>query len=103
MINAKVMANLTSLMNEMTTADLLILNKEVCSRIKRANSAKQQNAATAFYVGQTVSFASKQGLIIGKITKINTKTIKVSTGSNAGQWSVSPTLLRDACASRKSA
>ena len=46
--------------------------------------------------GDKVKWMSKYGRTIeGTITKVNTKTIKVSTSSD-GQWSVSPSLLKKA-------
>jgi len=51
-------------------------------------------ATRQFSVGNKVQFNhSKTGeLIVGRITKINRKTIKLST-ENRGNWTVSPTMI----------
>lgn len=52
-----------------------------------------RSASYEFRIGDTVRFNSKtRGIITGKISKINRKTIKVTTDSGM-IWKVSPTLL----------
>lgn len=52
----------------------------------------QLQAAREFKVGDVVSFRSKLGQnIIGKVEKVNRKTVKVNVANRT--WSVSPNLL----------
>ena len=82
-------------LNTATTAELLELNRAVVARIKYAQKMNQVRAGNQFTVGEIVSFISKRtGMPIkGRITKINTKTVKLDCAAN-GLWSVSPSLLK---------
>jgi nitrate reductase alpha subunit len=88
----------------LSTQDINTLN-EIFSKMDRndfniaANIYKhwqgmlQHNAAIAFRIGDKVKWNSKYGRIEqGTITKVNSKTIKVTTTSNQ-MWNVSPSLL----------
>lgn len=83
---------------EMTKLETLINKAEGNDlyRIIQLIKAKQRNeqfkAARSFEVGQTVSFVSRMGQkIVGQVTKVNTKNIKVKT--SAGIWNVTASLL----------
>lgn len=89
----------------LSTQDINTLN-EIFSKMDRndfqtaANIYKhwqnmlQHTAANAFRPGDKVQWDSKFGRVEhGTITKVNTKTIKITTTSNQ-LWNVSPSLLR---------
>lgn len=83
---------------EMTKLETLINKAEGNDlyRIIQLIKAKQRNeqfkAARSFEVGQTVSFVSRMGQkIVGQVTKVNAKNIKVKT--SAGIWNVTASLL----------
>ena len=61
---------------------------------KEAISQRQMLAGRAFHVGMTVQFVSKYGeTVVGTITKINPKSIALTSTSGAN-WKVSPSLLK---------
>ena len=50
--------------------------------------------ANKFHVGETVQFKNRQGFMtVGRVVKVNHKTIKVLASESQAMWSVSPTLL----------
>lgn len=86
------MQTLSSLVSKMDQSELKLLADLYNSQSRFI----QGNMASTFRVGDKVKWMSKYGRTIeGTITKVNTKTIKVSTSSD-GQWSVSPSLLKKA-------
>lgn len=66
---------------------------EIVSMIKLRRSHLQEITGQKFAVGDQVRFdARTRGMVIGKITKINRKTVKVM--SNKGVlWTVTPSFL----------
>lgn len=73
--------------------------RAVGDALKERYSLRQESAAAAFRVEQVVHFFDKRGVaVVGQITKVNRKTIKVlavATDDNAFRtnWTVSPSLL----------
>lgn len=66
----------------------------MCERVRWLNTAKQRAAAAALGLGARVTFRSRSGAeVIGRITKVNVKTVKVLADSGV-EWTVSPTLLK---------
>jgi len=67
---------------------------ELWEVLRARHKELQARIASQFSIGDRVEFnRSKTGsLVVGEVTKVNVKTIKVKTGE--GNWSVSPTLLR---------
>ena len=83
---------------EMTKLETLINKAEgndlyrIIQLIKVKQRNEQFKAARSFEVGQTVSFVSRMGQkIVGQVTKVNAKNIKVKT--SAGIWNVTASLL----------
>jgi len=68
----------------------------VVDHYNQAQNGAQRSAASQFKVGDKVTWVSKYGsTVVGTVTKVNRKTIKVQAGEK-GQWSVSPSLLSKA-------
>jgi hypothetical protein len=64
----------------------------VITAIKRQQNIIEQQTTFKFAIGDQVKFQTREGRAVeGFISKINRKTIKVSTLT--GQWKVSPSLL----------
>jgi len=67
--------------------------REIETAIRARFDHIDRSAAYEFRVGDTVRFDAKtRGIITGKISKINRKTIKIVADSGM-IWKVSPTLL----------
>ena len=50
--------------------------------------------ANKFHLGETVQFKNRRGfMIVGRVVKVNRKTIKVLGSESQVVWTVSPTLL----------
>ena len=100
----------TSLLQKLTLTKTNTMNiKELCNELfnqtntsedlrlvwDTAQSIQDKLAGLArreFSVGQKVQFESKQGLVQGRVSKINKKSIKV-TSLGGVMWRVAPTLL----------
>jgi hypothetical protein len=88
---------------EMKTLQTLLFKMEgddfgkVVQMYKTAQSMYQSRAGSSFSIGQPVVFTSSRTgeKIVGKVTKINRKTVQVST-TGKGTWKVSPSLLSSA-------
>lgn len=88
-LNDKELQLMNELMAKMEGSDFGLVAK----MYKYAQGKKQQKAADGLRVGDKVQWNSKYGKVIqGTITKVNLKTIKISTTTD-GNWSVSPSLL----------
>lgn len=68
----------------------------VIEAIKLARRLNSIKTASAFRVGQSVTFATRSGRNVNaRIIKINTKTIKcVEDGATTMVWNVSPSFLK---------
>jgi hypothetical protein len=90
----------------MEKADLVVIAREmgkiqtrdevsqVIAMIRQVQSNMSTKVAMTFMVGEKVSFDSKYGTKVeGTITKINSKTIKLTSTTNQ-RWTVSPALLK---------
>lgn len=92
--------SLTKNMDIVSEAATLIyqMNNEELNEIVRTIRLKQKHiseqAVLKFRIGDIVQFDSSKlnRIVIGKITKVNRKTIHVDT-VDAGKWRVSPTML----------
>ena len=81
-------------MLKMPVEDLRELNSLVVSIIKDHRRAESLRIATKLRVGDKVRFRDKHGrLVVGMVTKINTKTADVLADDTRVKWSVSLTLL----------
>jgi formyltetrahydrofolate synthetase len=77
------------LFNQVNTSEDLRL---VWDTAKAIQDKVSHLAKRGFSIGQEVQFESKQGLVQGRVSKINKKSIKV-TSLGGRLWRVSPTLL----------
>ena len=78
----------TDIVNKMDSQDSQLL----IQIWKNAQNMKSANKAAEFRKGNNVQFKNKYGeKIVGVVTKVNRKTIAVSTSE--GNWKVSPNLL----------
>ena len=59
--------------------------------IRQGREIKSQEAKNQFMVGDTVSFMSKGEKVVGTISKILPKNVKLTT--NRGNWKVHPSFL----------
>lgn len=88
-----IMLNKTTL-TAIRNADMNTLNA-IITEVKLRQRSIQAEIGGSFQVGDSVYFNDKRGAkVTGTITKVNRKTIKVTT--MGGNWSVSPSLLRAA-------
>lgn len=94
----KVQSTVDFILSGLTLADLETLN---CA-MKSAWSMAQRRVSVAFRTGDKVSFRSTKGpfggTFIGRVTKVNPKTIRVTTSSRNAipeirNWVVSPSML----------
>jgi hypothetical protein len=81
------------MMENLTEAELIALNRLVVERIKLMRRAGKIVQMSNFAVGEKVSFQTTDGRSIsGIISKLNQKTVSIIT--ETGQWNVSPELLQ---------
>lgn len=77
----------------LSITNLADLNK-VQARLREHHSYLQSLTRFDIRVGQTVKFDAKtRGIIVGKVMKINQKSVKVKCDRTGGMWKVSPSLL----------
>jgi len=79
--------------DRMTEAQLYDLNRKVVERLKFLRSMRAHAAMLEFSIGEKVCFqSSKQGFVVGILTKYNKKTVTLIT-EDGDRWNVSPHLL----------
>jgi hypothetical protein len=72
-------------------------SQRVNAAIKARYNDLQRSKAYSMGVGSRVQFKDKRGnTVVGKITKINTKTVYVKADGSLTQWRVTPSLLQAA-------
>jgi hypothetical protein len=83
------------MLNKLTRAELVALNRAIVRRIKVMDDFERFKANAAFYPGDRVSWKDKHGILHrGWVTRVNTKTISVQAEDDPeGSWRVSATLL----------
>ena len=83
------------MLNKLTRAELVALNRVIVRRIKVMDDFERFKANAAFYPGDKVSWKDKHGFSHrGWVTRVNTKTISVQAEDDPeGSWRVSATLL----------
>jgi len=70
---------------------------QVITAIKFRQRQLQAQKARQFRVTDAVKFTDRQGReLVGIITKVNTKSVKVQVKSTGALWTVSPSLLKAA-------
>ena len=82
----------------MDTFDLSILSLE---ELRAINSAvvqeirdRQSKQALTFKIGQTVTFPSKRGNVVGTVIRRNQRTLSVQQSDANVKWTVCPNLCR---------
>jgi hypothetical protein len=95
--DAKALATLTAIINQLDDEQLRGLNKLIVGRLKDNYRRKVAAASVQFRVGQKVSFYNTRlhAEMSGSIMKINQKTIRVQT-TEYGIWNVTSTMLKAA-------
>jgi len=72
--------------------ELVALNDEIIDRLNKMDTIQSLQAMMALNIGSMVSFESKMGRQTGRVTKLNTKTVRVVT-DDGRSWKVPPHLL----------
>jgi uncharacterized protein YkvS len=78
----------------MSIDQLLELNKVICQRIDELQDRETLQALSQLRVGLKVTFESREGPLMGVVTKINRKSVIVLAEDGSKQYKVSPELLR---------
>jgi len=78
----------------MTMQELEALNDRIIERLRLLDSMQAYHAMRAFNIGTRVSFDSKRGRQVGRLTKFNQKTVTVLTEDGC-RWRISPHLLSE--------
>ncbi len=86
-----------AMLNKMTREELVQLNREILRRVKIMDDLNRIKANAAFFPGDTVSWNDKEGFIrVGRVIRINSKTISVQEDGNTdGTWRVPAHLLKN--------
>ncbi|WP_027855264.1 hypothetical protein [Marinobacterium litorale] len=79
---------------DMSIDQLLELNKVICQRIDELQDRETLQALSQLRVGLKVTFESREGPLMGVVTKINRKSVIVLAEDGSKQYKVSPELLR---------
>ena len=78
----------------LTYDELVVFNNMAVDRIRLMQKAGALMHMAQFNVGDTVYWTGNNGMqLSGIIIRFNQKTVSIRT-ANAGQWNVSPNLLR---------
>ena len=90
-----IVAQSEEMLNKLTRAELVALNRAILRRIRVMDDLERFKANAAFYPGDRVSWKDKQGFLYkGWVTRVNTKTISVQAEDDPeGTWRISATLL----------
>lgn len=79
---------------DMSIEQLLELNQYICQRIDKLRDQETLQALMRLRLGMNVTFESRQGPVLGVVTKINRKSVIVVAEDGTRQYKVSPELLR---------
>lgn len=79
---------------DMSIDQLLELNQYICQRIDELRDRENIQALSQLRVGLKVTFESREGPVLGIVTKINRKSVIVLGEDGTKQYKVSPELLR---------
>lgn len=79
---------------DMSIDQLLELNQVICRRIDELRDQENLQALSQLRVGLKVTFESREGAVLGIVTKINRKSVIVLAEDGTKQYKVSPELLR---------
>lgn len=73
--------------------ELIELNRRIVERIKQMRTMRDAYNMMEFTKGDTVSFVSNGQTLIGRIVRLNKKTVSVDC-KDGSQWKVSPSFLK---------
>ena len=91
-INNNLPAEISTVLLQLNEAQLIQLNRMIVERLKLFHKAKHLKAMSEFNIGDTVSFNYEGREVIGKIQRLNQKSVTIIT--NDGRiWKVSPNFL----------
>ena len=79
---------------DMSLDQLLELNQTICRRIDELRDRESLQALSQLRVGMKVTFESREGPVLGIVTKINRKSVIVLGEEGRKQYKISPELLR---------
>ena len=91
-IGTKQLARLNQALEELDEQGLRALHRMVVERLKLFEKMKQLKAISRFSTGDFVTFKHHDERIVGKIIRLNRKTVTVHT-TDHHDWNVSPSLL----------
>ncbi len=78
---------------DMSIDQLLKLNQYICQRIDQLRDQENLQALSQLRIGLKVIFESREGLVLGIVTKINRKSVIVVAEDSIKKYKVSPELL----------
>jgi len=79
-------------LEDLSYEELVTLNDEIVDRLNRLDAIQSLLAMAALNIGTKVSFDSKRGRQVGRVIKLNTKTVGIVT-DDGRNWKVPPHLL----------
>jgi len=91
-IDIKQLIILDQALNELSEQEMRVLHQKVVERLRLIDKMKQLKAISQFSVGDQVTFKHHDERIVGKIIRLNRKTVTVHT-TDHHDWHVSPSLL----------
>ena len=93
-MDGKLPAQITDTILKLDEQQHRYLNRIVVERLKFIHSAKAINALSKFNIGDIVSFKNYNEEIIGRIIRINQKTVSLLSLDGKSKWNVAPSFLK---------
>ena len=91
-MNNNLPAEISTVLLQLNEAQLHQLNHMIVERLKLFHKAKHLKAMSEFNIGDTVSFNYEGQEIIGKIQRLNQKSVSI-IANDGKNWKVSPSFL----------
>ena len=90
--NHSLLNEMEPLLNNLSRAELLELNKLIIHRVRIMDGLYQLAENAKYHIGQGVQWKDRRGILhTGTVLRINQKTISVhEDGDQGGHWNVSP-------------
>jgi len=79
--------------DDMNLNPLLMLNDLICRRIDNLQAHQEMEVVSRLILGQTVAFESREGQLVGRVIKVNRKTVIVQSEDHR-QRKVAVTLIQ---------
>ena len=80
-------------LDQLSRSELVALNREIVARIKQMDAHAVAKDMVQFRPGDQVSFEARDGTVLGRVMKLNRKTISI-LAEDGCQWNVSPHALK---------